>query len=100
MGSRVACSQVLRTRGKQEDLFGSCYSNAEGDGAVPEEAGGDSKGLPMPLEEEMDEVMQGFVVGLEGLWAGKIQREGAMERGGLGSQASCGCFLYIAEGKG
>lgn len=76
VGSRVACSQVLRTRGKQEDLFGSCYSNAEGDGAVPEEAGGDATGLPMPLEEEMAEVMQGFVVGLEGCgWVKSREKE-------------------------
>ena len=54
----------------------------------------------MTLEEEMDKAMQGFVMELEGKWGSKIQREAAMERGGLGSQAGCGLFFIHSRGIG
>lgn len=78
--------------------------NPEGGGDIPDKATAvqvlSQRVSGNALGGVVGEGMQGLVLELERKWASKIQREEAMERGGLGSWAGCGGSLYTAEEKG
>lgn len=89
---------------KQEDHLGGWCSNPEGDGDILDEATSaqvvTQRVSAIALgEEEADEVIQAFVVELEMMWVNKIQRDKAVERGGLGSQAGCWVLFTHRGGK-